>query len=408
MVKINNNYDKLGAGYLFPEIARRTKLFLANNPQAKVMRLGIGNTTEALTPTIIDGLKTGVANLSDIKTYSGYGDEQGNTRLREALANHFSKKGIQLQTNEIFVSDGAKSDSANIQSIFGFGVVAVQDPSYPVYVDTNVIAGRTEEYDESSGQYKNILYMPCVAENGFFPEVPKGKVDLIYLCSPNNPTGAVATKEQLKGFVDYAIENKAVLIFDSAYASFVSDSNLPTSIYEIPRAKECAIEIGSFSKSAGFTGVRLGYTIVPMDLVVEDTVAGKVNSLWNRRQTTFFNGASNIAQMGGIAALSEEGLKESQEIIDYYMENARIIKKCIESIGLKAYGGVNAPYIWLATPNNMSSWDFFDKLLNETHVVGTPGIGFGPNGEGYFRLSAFGHRDDIKQAVESIVNNLKI
>ena len=408
MVKINNNYDKLGAGYLFPEIARRTKLFLANNPQAKVMRLGIGNTTEALSKSIIDGLKTGVTNLSDIKTYSGYGDEQGDTRLRDALVKYYSKNGVKLQANEIFVSDGAKSDSANIQSIFGSGVVAVQDPAYPVYVDTNVIAGRTKEYDESNGQYKNIVYMPCVAKNGFFPELPKGKVDIIYLCSPNNPTGAVATKEQLKSFVDYAIENKAVLIFDSAYSSFVYDSTLPTSIYEIPRAKECAIEIGSFSKSAGFTGVRLGYTIVPMDLVVEDTVAGKVNSLWNRRQTTFFNGASNIAQMGGIAALSEEGLKESQEIIDYYMENARIIKKGIESIGLKAYGGVNAPYIWMTTPNNMSSWDFFDKLLNEAHVVGTPGVGFGPNGEGYFRLSAFGHRDDIKRAVESIINNLKI
>ena len=408
MAIINENYDKLGGGYLFPEIGRRTEAFLDKNSGVIVMKLGIGNTTEALTASIIEGLHKGVDNLADVKTYTGYGDEQGDTRLRALLAEEYAKAGIQLEPSEIFVSDGAKPDSANIQSIFGQGVVAVQDPSYPVYVDTNVIAGRTGKFDEATRQYEGIVYMPCTAENGFFPELPNGKVDLIYLCSPNNPTGTVATKEQLQTFVDYARENKAVIIFDAAYSSFISDPNLPKSIYEVSGAKECAIEICSFSKSDGFTGVRLGHMVVPMDLVVEGTEPKKVNSLWNGRQTRFFNGASNISQEGGLVALSEQSLIESQTVIDHYMGNARIIKKGIESLGLEAYGGENAPYIWMATPNGMPSWDFFDKLLDETHVVGTPGVGFGPSGEGFFRLSAFGHRDDIEKAVDSIVENLKI
>ena len=307
----------------------------------------------------------------------------------------------------MFVSDGAKPDSANIQSIFSsFSVIAVQDPAYPVYVDSNVIAGHT---GQANGiVYEKILYMPCKEENGFFPEVPKEKVDLIYLCSPNNPTGAVATKEQLKGFVDYAIKNKAVIIFDSAYSSYISDKSLPKSIYEIDRAKECAIEISSFSKSAGFTGVRLGWCIVPKSLVAEDASFGKINSLWNRRQTTMFNGASNIAQEGGLAALTEDGLQENQRIIDYYMENAKIIHSTLSEMGFKVYGGINAPYLWVKTPNNMMSWEFFDKMLSEAHVVITPGSGFGPAGEGYFRVSAFGHRENIVEAVTNIKNNLKI
>jgi LL-diaminopimelate aminotransferase len=407
MVKINSNYNKLVAGYLFPEIEKRTKLFLEANPGVTVMKLGIGNTTEVLAPSVIDGLKAGVEKLANLDTYTGYGDGQGNIILREAIAREYAKLGVSIDPSEVFVSDGAKPDSGNIQSIFSIdAIIAVQDPAYPVYVDTNVIAGRTGENE--NGLYKGIVYMPCNEENNFFPSVPKQKVDLIYLCSPNNPTGAVATKEQLKQFVDYAIENKAVIIFDSAYSAFIIDNSLPKSIFEIKGAKKCAIEINSFSKSAGFTGVRLGWSIVPKEIVVEEGEAGRVNALWNRRQCTFFNGASNIVQDGGIAALSEQGQKENQKVIDYYMENARIIKEGLESIGLKCYGGINAPYIWLKTPNGMKSWDFFDKLLNECHVVGTPGSGFGPGGEGYFRLSAFGHKENVEKAIKSIKEKLKI
>jgi len=407
MVKINSNYNKLSTGYLFPEIARRTKAFLETNPNATVMKLGIGNTTEPLTPTTINGLKMGVENLASVDTYSGYGDEQGNTALREAIAKKYLDYGVELDPLEVFVSDGAKPDSGNIQSIFSKdAVVAVQDPAYPVYVDTNVIAGRTGENE--NGLYKGLIYMKCNEENNFFPEVPRTKVDLIYLCSPNNPTGSVATHEQLKAFVKYAKENKAIIIFDSAYAEYISDPTLPRSIYEIEGAKECAIELNSFSKSAGFTGVRLGWSIVPKALVTEDSDKGKVNALWNRRQTTFFNGASNIVQEGGLAVLSIEGQEENRKVIEYYMENAKIIKEGLESIGIKCYGGVNAPYIWMKTPNEMSSLEFFDKLLNECHVVGTPGSGFGPGGEGYFRLSAFGHRENVQKAIEEIKTKLKL
>jgi LL-diaminopimelate aminotransferase len=284
----------------------------------------------------------------------------------------------------------------------------VQDPAYPVYVDTNVIAGRAGKFDSARGCYDKIVYMPCTEQNGFFPKVPAQKVDLIYLCSPNNPTGAVATKKQLAAFVEYAKKNKAVIIFDSAYSQFIKDPELPKSIYEIPDAKECAIEISSFSKSAGFTGVRLGWTIVPIDCVCEDAPAGKLNSMWNRRQCTFFNGASNVVQEGGLAALSEQGKKECQMTIDYYMENARIIREGLSSIGLKVHGGVNAPYLWVKTPGAVKSWEFFDMLLSQAHVVTTPGAGFGPHGEGFIRVSAFGHRKDIEEAVESIKKNLKI
>ncbi|RJQ36063.1 LL-diaminopimelate aminotransferase [Candidatus Microgenomates bacterium] len=407
MATINKNYDKLAGSYLFSEIAKRTKAFVEKNPSVQVMRLGIGNTTEPICPEIIKGLKHGVEKLSNVKTYTGYGDEQGDARLRQAIAGQYKKLGVSIDVSEIFVSDGAKPDSANIQSIFGQkNIIAVCDPVYPVYVDSNVIAGRAEEF--KNGKYKGLVYMPCTQENNFFPDIPKEKVDLIYICSPNNPTGAVATKKQLKKFVDYAQKVKAVIIFDAAYSSFVKDKDLPKSIYEIPGSKKCAIEINSFSKSAGFTGVRLGWSVVPMDLVAENAKEGKINSLWNRRQTTMFNGASNIVQEGGLAVLSAKGQKECQKIVDYYLENAKIIKKGLEKIGLKVFGGENAPYIWLKTPKNMSSWDFFDKLLNETHVVGTPGSGFGPNGEGYFRLSSFGHKENVVRAVESIRKNLKI
>ncbi len=407
MATVNAHYGKLQAGYLFPEIAKRTREFTAANPDAQVMRLGIGNTTEALSPAIIDGLHTGVDKLANVDTYTGYGDEQGFGELRSAIAKRYESYGVTLADDEIFVSDGAKSDSANIQSIFGVdNVVAVQDPAYPVYVDSNVIGARTGEGVE--GQYQGLVYMNCTEENGFFPALPEGKVDLIYLCSPNNPTGAVATIHQLKEFVDYALEHKAVIIFDAAYAAFISDPRLPRSIYEVEGAKDCAIEINSFSKEAGFTGVRLGWTVVPQSLVVEDSEPGQVNKLWLRRQCTMFNGASNVVQYGGLAVMSEQGQKECQELVSYYMANAKLILEALEGMGITCFGGVNAPYVWLKTPNGLSSWEFFDKLLNETHVVGTPGSGFGPSGEGYFRLSAFGHKEDIEKAVKSIQDNLTL
>ena len=408
MAKINSNYDKLSAGYLFPEISRRVKVYVERNPGAEVMRLGIGNTTEALSPSLIKALHAGVDKLADVKTYTGYGDEQGNKDMRGAIVSYYKKMGIEISPDEVFVSDGAKCDVANIQSIFSNAcVVAVQDPAYPVYVDTNVIAGRSGKSE--GGTYAGIVYMGCSEKNNFFPEIPKQRVDLIYICSPNNPTGGVATKEQLKKFVDYARENKSVIIFDAAYNEFISDPSLPKTIYCVEGAKECAIEVNSFSKMAGFTGVRLGWSIVPKKCVCEDASEGKLNSMWNRRQTTMFNGASNIVQDGGVAVLGESGMKESKEIIAYYMENARIIKKGLEEKGLKVVsGGVNAPYLWVRTPNNMKSWEFFDKMLNEAHVVVTPGSGFGPSGEGYFRVSAFGHRENVIKAVESIKQNLKI
>jgi len=409
MAKINANYRKLKAGYLFPEIGRRVRLFREQNPQTLVHRLGIGNTTEPLAPTVVAGLREGAERLGSAETYTGYGDEQGEEDLRTALARFYERRGVSLDPGEIFVSDGAKPDAGNIQSIFSTeSRVAFQDPAYPVYVDTNVIAGRSGEYDSRAGNYTGFVYMPCSQENNFIPVPPDEPVDLIYLCSPNNPTGAVANHRELKRFVDYARANRSVIIFDAAYAEYISDPDLPKSIYEIKGARECAIEINSFSKFAGFTGVRLGWSIVPQDLVVEDSEPGEVNRLWFRRQTTFFNGASNISQRGGFAVLSEKGLAECRSLIDFYMENARIIREGLESLGLTVFGGVNAPYLWLKTPGGLSSWEFFDKLLHETGAVGTPGSGFGPSGEGYFRLSAFGHRGDIEKAMASIKEGLQI
>ena len=419
MATINENYDKLSAGYLFPEIAKRTKAFSAAHSGVQIYRLGIGNTTEPLPRSVIAGLKLGVDKLGDVKTYSGYGDEQGDERLRKAIAEkHYEKYGVSIDPLEVFVSDGAKCDAANIQQIFGFdNVVAVQDPAYPVYVDTNVASGRTGRFNKEKGQYSKIKYMPCNEQNDFFPDrnmlrkddlIFGDTADLIYLCSPNNPTGAVATKAQLQSMVEYANERKSVIIFDAAYSEFIKDSSLPKSIYEIEGAKDCAIEIQSFSKSAGFTGVRCGWTVVPKRLVCEEVEPGKINNLWNRRSTTFFNGASNIVQEGALAVLSETGRAECQEIINYYMENARVIREGLDSIGVKHFGGINAPFIWMQTPNKMKSWDFFDKMLNEAHVVCTPGVGFGPSGEGYVRLSAFGHRENIEKAVNSVVTDLKI
>lgn len=397
MAKINSNFKKLPQTYLFSEIAKRTKVFSEVNRGVEILRLGIGNTTEALVPEVIKGLMNGVDKLSRKETYTGYGDEQGDLRLRKALSDWYKKRGINLEDQEIFISDGAKPDAANISSIFDQkSIVAITDPVYPVYLDANIISG------------KNITFLKADQKNNFFPKPPKIKVDLIFLCSPNNPIGAVATKKQLKEFVEYANKFKAVIIFDGAYAEYISEKSLPKSIYEIPGAKKCAIEIQSFSKSAGFTGVRLGWTVVPKDLAIESSEKGEVNRTWNRRQTTMFNGASNIVQEGGLAVLSSEGQKQTLKQVKYYMENARIIKKGLESIGLKVFGGVNAPYLWVKCPKGLTSWEFFEKVLNEAYVVTTPGVGFGSMGEGYLRLSAFGHKENIKKAVESIKKNLKL
>ncbi len=407
MAKINANYKKLQAGYLFPEIARRIKEFQEQNPKASLIKLGVGDTTLPLSSSVIKELHEAVNKMADVKTYSGYGDEQGSVDLRNALVEHYKSYGVYLEPDEIFISDGAKSDTANIQSIFSSdAVVAVQDPVYPAYVDSAVINGKTGE--AKSNRYSGIVYMDCTEDNSFFPELPSQKVDLIYLCSPNNPTGTVASKEQLKRFVDYARDQNAVIIFDAAYAAFISDNSLPRSIYEVEGAEFCSIEINSFSKLAGFTGVRLGWTIVPHRLCVEGTVPGEVQALWNRRQSTMFNGASNIVQRGGIAVLSEKGQKETQKLIDYYMQNASIIRQVLDDIGLEVFGGIHAPYIWAKTPDGLDSWEFFDKLLNETNVVGTPGSGFGRQGEGFFRLSAFGNRSDVKEAGRRIKKRLSV
>ncbi|MEI6850171.1 MAG: LL-diaminopimelate aminotransferase [archaeon] len=414
MAIINPNYDKLVAGYLFPEINRRVKAFTSANEGVKIYRLGIGNTTEPLRPKVIQGLREGVDKLADVKTYTGYGDEQGDTRLRNAIAKHYASGNVSIDPSEVFVSDGAKSDVANIQSIFDVNnTVAVQDPAYPVYVDTNVIAGRTGHFDQKTNQYTGLIYMPCNEENGFIPNVNDlpagvGKADLIYLCSPNNPTGAVMNRKSLESFVGYAIEHKSVILFDAAYNWYINDSTLPKSIYEIENAKKCAMEFNSFSKKDGFTGVRLGWTIVPKELVAEDAPEGKLNAMWNGRQTRFFNGASNIAQEGGLAALSEQGMLESNVLVDFYMENARIIRNGLRQKGIQTFGGDNAPYIWMKNPNGMDSWKFFDKMLNEANVVTTPGVGFGPEGQGFTRLSAFGHRENVEAAMESIKQKLQI
>ncbi|WP_320121330.1 LL-diaminopimelate aminotransferase [uncultured Sphaerochaeta sp.] len=409
MATINTNFQKLASGYLFPEIARRTKVWQDSNPGVEVLRLGIGNTTEALPPAVCDAMKEKITKLSDRATYSGYGDEQGDTALREALVRYYGRYGVELKSTEFFVSDGAKSDAANIQDLFSSGnVVAIQDPAYPVYVDSNVVGGRTGLFNKEKGLYDGFVYLSSTEENGFIPSPPQQKVDLIYLCSPNNPTGAVATHAQLKAFVDYAIEHKSIIIFDSAYSEYVTEEGYPRSIYEVEGAKRCAIEINSFSKFSGFTGVRLGWTIVPEELECEDAPSGLLNSMWNRRQCTFFNGASNIAQAGGLAALEGDGYDQSRALVEYYLENARIIREGLEKVGLRVYGGVNSPYIWAKTPNGMDSWEFFDILLDKCHVVVTPGGGFGPSGAAFVRVSSYGHRENVIKAMAQIEENLQV
>jgi LL-diaminopimelate aminotransferase len=405
MARINDNYLKLQAGYLFPEISRRINEFTSANPDAEVIRLGIGDVTKPLVPAVLKAFHEGVDDLAKGDSFHGYGPEQGYDWLAQLIIDKaYQPLGVELKTSELFISDGSKCDSSNILDIFDLGnKVAIGDPVYPVYNDTNVMVGRSGPADKI-GYYEGLVYMPCTEENGFAPQLPSEKVDIIYLCFPNNPTGTVATKQQLKTWVDYAIDNDAVILFDAAYEAFITEADIPHSIYEIEGAKQCAIEFRSFSKTAGFTGVRCGLTVVPEELVGSTETGEKYsfNKLWNRRQGTKFNGVSYPVQKAAAAVYSDEGWAQVKEIIDYYMANAQIIREGLTAAGIECFGGVNAPYIWLKTPEGMSSWDFFDKLLNECFVVGTPGSGFGPSGEGYFRLSAFGERENVETAVQRI------
>ncbi len=405
MAFINENYLKLQAGYLFPEIGRRVNEFVKANPGKKVIRMGIGDVTQPLVPSVIKAFHEGVEEMAKKETFKGYGPEQGYGFLREAIAvNAFNARGVDISADEIFISDGSKCDTGNIQEIFGNdNKIAIGDPVYPVYADTTVMAGKTGVC-QPNGYYEGIIYMPCTAENHFIPELPTETPDLIFLCFPNNPTGAVATKEELKKWVDYALENKSIILYDAAYEAFITDDSIPHSIYEIEGAKKVALEFRSLSKTAGFTGTRLAYTVIPNELVAYDKQGNphQVSKLWNRRHTTKFNGVSYPVQKAAAAIFTEEGKKEVQAVIDYYMENARIMKKSLAESGYEVFGGENAPYIWVKTKNGMKSWEFFDKLLNEANVVGTPGSGFGPAGEGYFRFSAFADRENVLEAMERI------
>ncbi|MCG6981861.1 MAG: LL-diaminopimelate aminotransferase [Deltaproteobacteria bacterium] len=409
MALVNEHYLKLRAGYLFPEIARRVQAFTKTNPEAQIIRLGIGDVTQPLPPAVIKSFHQAVDEMGQAESFKGYGPEQGYEFLLDRIiANDFEVRGVTLESDEVFVSDGSKCDSGNIQEIFAVdNVVAVADPAYPVYVDTNVMAGRTGKADEK-GRYHGLYYMPCTEANDFLPEVPSHKVDIIYLCFPNNPTGVVAHRHVLQTWVDYARQNQAVILFDAAYEAYITEEEIPHSIYEIQGAKECAIEFRSFSKTAGFTGTRCAYTVVPKALLAS-TKSGEtasLNKLWNRRHTTKFNGVSYPVQVAAAAVYSDEGKTQVRALIDYYMQNARIIRQTLSAAGFTVFGGKNAPYIWMKTSGGMSSWDFFDLLLAEAHVVGTPGSGFGPSGEGYFRLSAFGSREKTEEAVERIRNKI--
>lgn len=404
VVKINENYLKLKSSYLFVEVARREQEFVKNNPDADIIKMGIGDVTKPLAPAVIDAFRKAVDEMEDGETFRGYGPEQGYEFLAEAIVEDYKKYGVLLDTSEVFISDGAKCDTGNIQEIFGTdNKIAVTDPVYTVYVDTNVMAGRTGEMADD-GMYEGLTYLKCNAENDFIPELPNESVDIIYLCYPNNPTGTTLTKDQLKVFVDYAKENKSLILFDAAYEAFINEDNVPHSIFEIEGAKEVAIEFKSFSKTAGFTGTRCAYTVVPKQLkgYAADGEEVEINPLWNRRQTTKFNGASYPVQRAAEATYSGEGQKQIREVIDYYMENAKIIRESLTDIGLEVYGGISSPYIWVKTPKNMDSWDFFDILLNDANVVGTPGSGFGPSGEGYLRLTAFNTLENTKEAMDRI------
>ena len=408
MININENFLDLQDSYLFSTIAKKVKAFQEANSDKKVIKLGIGDVTLPLAKACVDAMKKAADEMLDSNTFMGYGPEQGYEFLKEKIIEFdYNKYGIEISSDEIFVSDGAKCDTGNIGDIFSKdNKVAITDPVYPVYIDTNTMAGRAGKFNSESGKYENIIYIPCNAENNFEPDLPLEVPDIIYLCFPNNPTGTVLNKSQLKKWVDYAKDNKAIILFDNAYEAFITEDDIPHSIYEIEGAKEVAIEFRSYSKTAGFTGVRCGYVVIPKTLkgYTKDGKEILLNKLWNRRTCTKFNGVSYITQRGAEAVYSEEGQKQIKENINYYLENAKIIREGLKEAGYEVFGGVNAPYIWLKLPDGMKSWDFFDKLLNDLQIVGTPGVGFGPCGEGYFRLTAFGNRENTIEAINRIKN----
>ena len=411
MARINDNYLKLKAGYLFPEIARRVNVFAQANPDAKIIRLGIGDVTEPLPQACRDAMIQAVQDMGDRSLFKGYGPEQGYAWLREKIAQQdFQARGCDIDASEIFISDGSKCDTGNILDIFGNdNIIAVTDPVYPVYVDTNVMAGHTGEANDK-GEYEGFVYLPISAENNFTAQIPTEKVDLIYLCFPNNPTGSTATKEHLQAWVDYAKAHGSIIFFDAAYEAFITDPTLPHSIYEIEGAKDCAIEFRSFSKNAGFTGTRCALTVVPKTLKGKASDGSEVElwKLWNRRQSTKFNGVSYIVQRGAEAVYSPEGQAQVKELVGFYMDNARIIREKLTAANLAVYGGINAPYVWVKTPHGLSSWEFFDKLLETVNVVGTPGSGFGAAGEGYFRISAFNSRANVEEAMQRITDKFTV
>ena len=401
MFKINDNYLKLPGSYLFSTIGKKVAAYTAANPDKEVIKLGIGDVTLPLAPAVIKRLHSAVDEMAVKETFKGYAPDLGYEFLRNTIVeNDYKARGCDIAADEIFVSDGAKSDSGNIGDIFAVdNKIAVCDPVYPVYVDTNAMAGRTGEYNPETEKWSDVIYMPCTKENNFVPELPKEEPDIIYLCFPNNPTGTTITKDQLQVWVDYALKIGAVIIYDAAYEAYISSENVPHSIYECEGAKGCAIELRSFSKNAGFTGTRLGFTVIPKELKCGDVM---LHSLWARRHGTKFNGAPYIIQAAGAAVYTEEGKKETKEQIAYYMNNAKIIREGLTGAGYEVYGGVDAPYIWLKTPDKMTSWEFFDYLIEKLNIVGTPGSGFGPSGEGYFRLTAFGSLENTKKAMERI------
>ena len=407
MAHINQNFQKLPGGYLFPEIGRRVRAFSAQNPPMPLIRLGIGDVTQPLAPAVVDAMVKASREMGAKETFRGYCEETccAYDFLRFAIRDSYKERGVDIGDDEIFVSDGAKTDCGSIGDIFSAdNVVAVCDPVYPVYVDTNAMAGRAGEYQEELGKWNRLIYMPCVEANGFSPEPPKEIPDIIYLCSPNNPTGAVLTKDQLKVWVDYANAHGAVILYDSAYESFITSEDVPHTVFEVEGARTCAIEFRSFSKTAGFTGNRCAYTVVPMEL---ERGGVKLNSLWNRRQCTKFNGVPYVVQRGAAAVYTPEGRAQIMANIDYYRENARVIREGLTAAGLTCFGGTDAPYIWLKTPNGVGSWDFFDQVLDRANVATTPGAGFGPSGEGYIRLTAFGDAGATKTAVERVANMFK-
>ncbi len=403
MFKINDNFLKLPGSYLFSTIARKVSEYKSANPDKEVISLGIGDVTKPLVPAVIEAMHKAVDEMGTAQGFRGYAPDLGYEFLRKAIAKHdYEKRGVKLDLDEIFISDGAKSDCGNIVDIFATdNRIAVTDPVYPVYVDSNAMAGKTGEYDKDKEAWTDVIYMPCTAENGFVPAFPEKTPDIIYICCPNNPTGTTLTKVQLQAWVDYAIEKDAVILYDAAYEAYIHEDDVPHTIYECEGAKTCAIEMRSFSKNAGFTGTRLGFTVIPKELT-DPTTGAQLNSLWARRHGTKFNGAPYIIQRAGEAVYSPEGKAQTREQIESYMKNAKTIRDGLSGAGYTVYGGVNAPYIWMQTPDGMSSWDFFDKLLTEANVVGTPGSGFGPSGEGYFRLTAFGTAENTAKAVERI------